>query len=105
MKCVFVFVFFIVCAEAVTTHQAKNERQCKAGGGQCKQTCAVDEEDTGRCCRHSYRCCQPTPCDDTRQYTLCNNINGLSKPVCVNEEDTGIGPFFNNNRCCACHSM
>ncbi|XP_071149168.1 tumor necrosis factor-inducible gene 6 protein-like isoform X2 [Mytilus edulis] len=77
-------------------------RQCKAEGGICKQTCAVDEEDTGRCCRHSYRCCQPTPCDDTLQYKLCTDINGLTKPVCVNEADTGIGPFCNNNRCCTC---
>ncbi|XP_071148583.1 CUB and zona pellucida-like domain-containing protein 1 isoform X2 [Mytilus edulis] len=100
MKFLFVLAIFIVCAGAVTIHQVKNTRQCKAEGGICKQTCAVDEEDTGPCCRNSYRCCQPS-CNDTLQYAECNAKNGKSKPVCdVNEQDTGIGPFCNTNRCC-----
>ncbi|VDI53118.1 Hypothetical predicted protein [Mytilus galloprovincialis] len=99
MKFVCVLAVFIVCAAAVTIHQVKNTRQCKAEGGICKQTCAVDDEDTGPCCRNSYRCCQP--CNDTLQYAQCKAKNGEIKPVCdVNEQDTGIGPFCNPNRCC-----
>ncbi|CAG2201504.1 unnamed protein product [Mytilus edulis] len=79
----------------------ENTRQCKAEGGICKQTCAVDEEDTGSCCRNSNRCCQPPTCIDTLQYAQCKAKNGDIKPVCdVNEQDTGIGPFCNTNRCC-----
>ncbi|CAG2214879.1 unnamed protein product [Mytilus edulis] len=101
MKFVFVLAIFIVCAAAVTIHQVKNTRQCKAEGGICKQTCAVDEEDTGPCCRHSYRCCQTPTCNDSLQYAQCKAKHGESKPVCnVNEQDTGIGPFCNGNRCC-----
>ncbi|XP_071148591.1 scavenger receptor cysteine-rich domain-containing protein DMBT1-like [Mytilus edulis] len=101
MKFVFVLAIFIVCAAAVTILKVKNTRQCKAGGGICKQTCAVDEEDTGSCCRNSYRCCQPPTCNDTLQHAQCKAKNGESKPVCdVNEQDTGIGPFCNPNRCC-----
>ncbi|CAC5384237.1 unnamed protein product [Mytilus coruscus] len=38
---------------------------------------------------------------ETLQYAQCKARNGESKPVCdVNEQDTGIGPFCNNNRCC-----
>ncbi|XP_071149504.1 scavenger receptor cysteine-rich domain-containing protein DMBT1-like [Mytilus edulis] len=96
-----VYVFFIVCAAAVRVNQVKNTRQCKAGDGICKPTCAVDEEDTGSCCLHSYRCCQPPKCNDTLQNAQCKARNGESKPACgVNEQDTGIGPFCNNNRCC-----
>ncbi|XP_071150614.1 putative DMBT1-like protein [Mytilus edulis] len=101
MTFVFVHAIFIVCAAAVTIHQVKNTRQCKAEGGICKQTCAVDEEDTGPCCRNSNRCCQPPTCNDTLQYAQCKAKNGDIKPVCdVNEQDTGIGPFCNTNRCC-----
>ncbi|CAG2244128.1 CUBN [Mytilus edulis] len=101
MKFVFVLAIFIVCAAAVTVLKVKNTRQCKAEGGICKQTCAVDEEDTGSCCRNSNRCCQPPTCIDTLQYAQCKAKNGDIKPVCdVNEQDTGIGPFCNTNRCC-----
>ncbi|CAG2250585.1 CUBN [Mytilus edulis] len=101
MKFVFVLAIFIVCAAAVTILKVKNTRQCKAEGGICKQTCAVDEEDTGSCCRNSNRCCQPPTCIDTLQYAQCKAKNGDIKPVCdVNEQDTGIGPFCNTNRCC-----
>ncbi|CAG2206980.1 CUBN [Mytilus edulis] len=75
-----VYVFFIVCAAAVRVNQVKNTRQCKAGDGICKLTCAVDEEDTGSCCRPSYRCCQPPKCNDD---TDCN-----CKPVCDSETET-----------------
>ncbi|XP_071149417.1 kremen protein 1-like [Mytilus edulis] len=101
MKFVFVLAIFIVCAAAVTIHQVKNTRQCKAEDGICKQTCAVDEDDTGPCCRNSYRCCHPSTCNDSLQYAQCKAKHGESKPVCnVNEQDTGIGPFCNGNRCC-----
>ncbi|VDI17827.1 low-density lipoprotein receptor-related protein 3/10/12 [Mytilus galloprovincialis] len=101
MKFVFVLAICIVCAAAVTVLKVKNTRQCKAKGGMCKQTCAVDEEDTGSCCRNSNRCCQPPTCIDTLQYAQCKAKNGDIKPVCdVNEQDTGIGPFCNTNRCC-----
>ncbi|CAG2241203.1 CSMD [Mytilus edulis] len=90
----------------------------------CKQTCAVDEEDTGSCCHNINRCCQPPTCIgtykcytgsccnsdirclpptfyDTLQHAQCKAKNGDIKPVCdVNEQDTGIGPFCNTNRCC-----
>ncbi|CAG2190818.1 unnamed protein product [Mytilus edulis] len=124
MKFVFVLAIFIVCAAAVTVLKVKNTRQCKAKGGMCKQTCAVDEEDTGSCCHNINRCCQPPTCIgtykcytgsccnidirclpptfyDTLQYAQCKAKNGDIKPVCdVNEQDTGIGPFCNTNRCC-----
>ncbi|XP_063412634.1 neurogenic locus notch homolog protein 3-like [Mytilus trossulus] len=101
MKFVLVLAIFIVCAAAVTVLKVKNTRQCKAKGGMCKQTCAVDEEDTGSCCHNSNRCCQPPTCIDTLQYAQCKAKNGDIKPVCdVNEQDTGIGPFCNTNRCC-----
>ncbi|CAG2229865.1 CUBN [Mytilus edulis] len=91
----FVFVFFIVCAAAQINHQVKNTRQCKAGGGMCKQTCVGNDVDTGPCCRNSYRCCQP--CDDTQQ---CTAGGGMCKQKCVDdEEDTG--PCCRNSyRCC-----
>ncbi|VDI69789.1 Hypothetical predicted protein [Mytilus galloprovincialis] len=91
-----------LCCKSMKCCKTCNDtRQCKAEGGICKQTCAVDEEDTGPCCRHSYRCCQTPTCNDSLQYAQCKAKHGESKPVCnVNEQDTGIGPFCNENRCC-----
>ncbi|XP_071148586.1 blastula protease 10-like [Mytilus edulis] len=110
MKFLFVLAIFIVCAGAVTIHQVKNTRQCKAEGGICKQTCAVDDEDTGPCCRNSYRCCQPTciasvdcncksstsDCHPTTEYQdnagNCSGSDKCCKPCCLTCGGTFKGP-------------